>query len=210
MTIVAFLDDVTFPEAISRGSAGGPDWPAEIVTLGSGAEERNTPQSAPLRTYDVKYGIRRPNEAYAVLELYYAASGRMSGFRFKDWTDYRSSAPATAPAADDQALGTGDGATTDFTLTKTYTYAGHSFARRITRPRSGILVAVDGTPLLSGFSVDLDTGTVSFDVAPDLDAVLTWGGEFDVPVRFDTALNQIDMSGPLSGIPSIFLKELRE
>lgn len=210
MTIPAFLDDVTFPEAISRGSAGGPDWPAQIVALASGSEERNSSQSAPLRRYDIRYDQRRPNEAYEILKLYYAMSGRLTGFRFKDWTDYRSCAPTTTPAATDQSLGTGTGAQTVFLMSKTYTYVGHSFSRRITRPRSGVLIAVNGTPLLSGFTVDLTTGTVTFTSAPANAAALTWGGAFDVPVRFDSALDQVDMSGPISGVPSIFLKELRE
>lgn len=210
MVDTSFMNDVVFPEAISRGSVGGPDWPAEIVMLGSGREERNTPTSAPLRTYDARYGVRRPNEAYEILELYYVAMGRLRGFRFKDWTDYRSGPPATIPAPTDQALGTGDGTLQAFQLAKAYTIGSLSFMRTITRPRSGVLLAIDGEPLESGFSVNLNTGVVTFDTAPDADAEITWGGEFDVPVRFDCPLSQVEMSGPISGIPSIFLKELRE
>lgn len=210
MPDVSFMDGVVFPEHISKGSVGGPDWPAEIVTLASGREERNTPHAAPLRSYDARYGVRRPNEAYEILQLYYAAMGRLRGFRFKDWTDYRSGAPATGITASDQPLGVGDGATTAFPLRKRYAFAGNFFDRRITRPRAGVLVAIDGTPLVAGFAVNGTTGTVTFDAAPSDGAVLTWGGEFDVPVRFDCALNQVEMSGPISGIPSIFLKELRE
>lgn len=204
-----FMDAVVFPEHISKGSVGGPDWPAEIVTLASGREERNTPIASPLRSYDARYGVRRPNEAYQILELYYAALGRLRGFRFKDWTDYRSAGPATLPAATDQALGTGDGVTTAFPLRKRYSFGGQAFDRRITRPRS-VMVAVDGVTSVDGFAINLTTGLVTFDAAPAEDAVLTWGGEFDVPVRFDCALNQVEMSGPISGIPSIFLMELRE
>lgn len=211
MPDTGFMDAVTFPEHISRGSVGGPDWPAEIVTLGSGREERNTPLSSPLRTYDARYGVRRPNEAYEILQLYMVAMGRLRGFRFKDWTDYRSSPPATAPAATDQALGTGDAADVTFQLTKAYTIESLTFTRTITRPRVGILVAVDGAPLAEAdYAVNLTTGVVTFDAAPAIGAVLTWGGEFDVPVRFDCAMSQVEMNGPISGIPSIFLKELRE
>lgn len=211
MADTSFMDSVTFPEHISRGSVGGPDWPAEIVSLGSGREERNTPLSSPLRTYDARYGVRRPNEAYEILQLYLVAMGRLRGFRFKDWTDYRSGPPATLPAATDQALGTGTGVATQFQLRKTYEVAAQSFVRTITRPRAGILVAIDGAVLdPADFSVNLVTGIVTFDAAPAIGAVLTWGGEFDVPVRFDCALSQVEMNGPISGIPSIFLKELRE
>src|SRR5690606_23346607 len=110
----AFMDDAIFPIHVSAGSPGGPDWPAEIVTLDSGREERNTAWSAPLRTYDARFGVRTPAELYEVLSLYHVALGRLRGFRFKDWTDYRSAAPNAAPTATDQALGTGDGAATSF------------------------------------------------------------------------------------------------
>jgi len=210
MADTSFMDAVVFPEHISKGSVGGPDWPAEIVTLASGREERNTPVSAPLRTYDARYGVRRPNEAYEILELYYAAMGRLRGFRFKDWTDYRSGPPATPPAATDQALGTGDGVQVSFPLVKRYSFGASHFDRRITRPRAGIVVALDGLVVGAGVTVNLETGVVTFAAPPAPGAVLTWGGAFDVPVRFDCALSQVEMSGPISGIPSIFLKELRE
>ena len=208
MVDTSFMDDVVFPTAVSRGSTGGPDWPADIVSLASGGEERNSAYSRARRNYDVSYGIRTQNEAYEVLQLYYAAMGRLRGFRYLDWTDYRSCAPATSPTATDQALGTGDGATTAFQLSKRYSFSGHSFDRPIAKPYGAILVARDGTPLGSGFSVDLSTGIVAFTAAPALGAVLTWGGQFHVPVRFDGALSEIDLQGPTENIPSILLKEL--
>jgi len=146
-----FLDDVIFPLHVSQGTAGGPDWPAEIVELVNQFEERNTPISAPIRTYDAKYGVRRPDELYEVLKLYYVARGRLYGFRMRDWSDYRSGLPSVSPAFDDQLLGTGDGVTTVFYLSKAYEAASHSFSRRITRPVAGtVLIGIDDTPTLSG------------------------------------------------------------
>lgn len=210
MVDTSFMDGVVFPVQISRGSVGGPDWPANIVTKASGFEERNTPWSAPLRVYDAKYGVRTPNEAYEILQLYYAALGRLRGFRLLDWTDYRSAAPQTVPAATDQELGVGDGANKIFQLSKRYAVAGNSFDRKISRPFGTLLLAVNGVPTPGGWALNAATGRVSFTAAPAPGAVLTWGGQFHVPVRFDGKLDQVEMNGPLSGIPSIFLKELRE
>lgn len=209
--MAGFIDGAVFPIHVSRGSPGGPDWPAEIVELASGFEERNTPWASPLRRYDARFGVRTPAELYEVLSLYKVAFGRLRGFRFLDWSDYRSGAPHLAPSALDQALGTGDGVTTQFHLSKRYAFAGESFGRRITRPFGTILIAVDGVPTASGWSLDATTGLVSFDVAPAVDAELTWGGQFHVPVRFDCKLDQIAMrTAAVGDIPSIFLKELRE
>lgn len=206
-----FIDAAIFPIHVSQGSPGGPDWPAEIVTLGSGREERNTPWSSPLRTYDAKFGVRTPAELYEVLSLYHVARGRLYGFRFLDWTDYRSGVPGAAPTATDQALGTGNGVRTQWPLIKRYSFAGEVFDRVITRPYGTTLIAVDGVAAGTGWSVNVTTGVVTFTVAPANGKVLTWGGQFHVPVRFDCKLDQISLRTVAIGdIPSIFLKELRE
>lgn len=206
-----FMNSAIFPIHVSQGSPGGPDWPAEIVELASGREERNTRWSAPLRVYDAKYGVRKPEELYEVLSLYHAALGRLRGFRFLDWTDYRSGAPNAIPSRSDQQFGIGDGSTKAFQLSKTYSFAGHSFTRRITRPFGTILIAINGDNLASGWDLSGSTGIVTFETAPSNGAVLSWGGQFHVPVRFDCRLDQISLrTAAIGDIPSIFLKELRE
>jgi uncharacterized protein (TIGR02217 family) len=212
--VAAFLEDVRFPPEISRGSVGGPDWPAQIVTLDSGYEERNTRISAPRRTYDAKYGVRTHDELYDVLSLYYAAWGRLKGFRWKDWLDYRSGSPLLAPAATDQPIGTGDGATATFQLVKTYSSGSGSFVREISKPVPGsVLVAVDDVEQVEGtaFTVDTATGIVTFIAGhiPAEGAAVTAGFAFDVPVRFDCKMDQAELNGPLADISSIILQELR-
>jgi uncharacterized protein (TIGR02217 family) len=148
--MTAFMDAVVFPIHVSLGSPGGPDWPAQIVPLTSGHEERNTPWSQPLRYYDAKYGVRTRDELYEVLSLYHVARGRLRGFRFRDWTDYRSGPPHVAPTATDQPLGTGNGVRTAFQLVKRYSVAGEIHDRTITRPYGTTLIAVNGTLAGSG------------------------------------------------------------
>jgi uncharacterized protein (TIGR02217 family) len=208
------MDAVVFPVHVSRGSQGGPDWPAEIVTLASGIEERNTPWSAPLRSYDARYGVRTMAELHEILSLYLAALGRLRGFRFKDWTDYRSKSPNLAPTATDQTIGVGDGSTAAFQLLKTYSFGGQSFIREIKKPIAGtVLVAVDGTPqtITTDWTLDATTGVITFTGGnePGSGAVITAGYEFHVPVRFDARMDQIAVRGPIGDIPSIWLKELR-
>lgn len=205
----SFMDDVIFPIHVSWGTAGGPEWLVEIVEKVSGHEERNSPWSAPRRSYDARYGVRTHDELYEVLKLYHVALGRLRGFRLLDWTDYRSAAPQQAPTATDQALGTGDGTTTVFPLVKRYQVGAHVFDRRISKPYGTLLVAVNGTPTAEGWTASLSTGTITFSSAPANGAVLTWGGQFHVPVRFDGRLDQIAVRGPIGDIPSIPLKELR-
>ncbi|HTQ15685.1 MAG TPA: DUF2460 domain-containing protein [Rhizomicrobium sp.] len=202
--------DIRFPTAISLHSAGGPGRKTEIVTLGSGFEERNAVWANSRRRYDVGYGIRTLDDLHAVIAFFEARMGRLFGFRLKDFTDFRSCAPGTDPTALDQALGTGDGATTVFQLTKTYTSGPASWTRAVKKPVDGtVLVAADGTAVTSGTGIDATTGLVTFVTPPAPGAVLTAGFEFDVPVRFDTDTLSIDLSGFSAGdIPSIPIVEI--
>lgn len=205
----AFLDDVIFPVTISRGSMGGPEWLVDIVEHVSGQEDRNAIWSSPLRTYDARWAVRNQAELYQILELYLVSMGPLKGFRMRDWSDFKSCAPHLSPTGKDQVLGVGDGSKIEFDLWKTYSVGPHEFKRRIHKPYGHFQIAIDGVHQKSGVSVDMATGVVTFDVAPSLGAELTWGGQFHVPVRFDSKLDQTTLNGPYGEIPSIVLKELR-
>ena len=200
--------EVRFPDDISRGARGGPERRTQIVELASGDEERNASWANSRRRYDAAYGIRRADDLAAVVAFFEARNGRLYGFRFKDWADYKSCLPSGTPAATDQTIGTGDGATTDFQLVKVYSSGSQSWTRTITKPVDGtVMVAIDGTEVTSGWSVDTTTGIVSFTTAPASGAAITAGFEFDVPVRFDTdtldVTLDIERLGSITSIPLI-------
>ena len=114
--------------------------------------------------------------------------GRLHGFRFRDFADFKSCPPSGVVSPGDQPLGVGDGAATVFALTKTYA----DLARPIAKPVAGtVRVSVDGVET-AAFVVDPATGAVTFDAPPGMGAVLTAGFEFDTPVRFDT--DRIDVT----------------
>ncbi len=200
--------EVRFPDDISRGARGGPERRTQIVELASGDEERNASWANSRRRYDVAYGIRRADDLAAVVSFFEARNGRLHGFRWKDWADWKSCLPSGTPAATDQTIGTGDGATTDFQLVKVYSSGSQSWTRTIAKPVAGtVLVAIDGTVQSSGWSVDTTTGIVSFTTAPASGAAITAGFEFDVPVRFDTdtldVILDIERLGSITSIPLI-------
>ena len=101
--------EVRFPDDISRGARGGPERRTQVVELASGDEERNASWANSRRRYDAAYGIRRADDLAAVVAFFEARNGRLHGFRWKDWGDYRSGLPSTPVTPIDQALGTGDG-----------------------------------------------------------------------------------------------------
>uniref|UniRef100_A4WYW2 Glycoside hydrolase, family 24 n=2 Tax=Paracoccaceae TaxID=31989 RepID=A4WYW2_CERS5 len=203
--------EVRFPDNISRGARGGPERRTQIVELASGAEERNASWANSRRRYDVAYGIRRADDLAAVVAFFEARNGRLHGFRFKDWADFKSCLPSQTPSPTNQPIGTGNGAATQFQLTKRYTSGAQSWSRTITKPVAGtVTVALNGTPQASGWSVSTTSGLVTFTTAPAAGIAISAGFEFDVPVRFDTDTLDVTLDlERLGSITSIPLIELR-
>ncbi len=200
--------EVRFPDNISRGARGGPERRTQIVELASGDEERNASWANSRRRYDAAYGIRRADGLAVVVAFFEARNGRLYGFRWKDWGDYKSCLPSGTPAATDQVVGTGDGATTAFQLVKAYSSGAQTWARTITKPVVGtVSVALDSVTQASEWSVDTTTGLVTFTAAPENGTAITAGFEFDVPVRFDTdqldVTHDIERLGSITSIPLI-------
>lgn len=181
--------EIRFPANLSFGSVGGPERRTEIVTLANGYEERNTPWEHARRRYDAGVGMRSLDDVETLIAFFEARRGQLFGFRWKDWSDYKSCLPLSDVGFEDQIIAHGDGETTAFPLLKTYQSGEFSYARPITKPvKATVRVGISGDPLVETvhFSVDYDTGVVTIFDAPDVDTVITAGFEFDVPVRFDT------------------------
>ncbi|SFC45248.1 DUF2460 domain-containing protein [Tropicimonas isoalkanivorans] len=203
--------EVRFPDNISRGARGGPERRTQIVELTSGDEERNASWANSRRRYDVAYGVRRADDLATVVAFFEARNGRLYGFRYKDWADYKSCLPSQNPSATDQGLGTGDATAVTFQLAKTYTSGSQAWTRPVTKPVSGsVRVALDGAEQATGWSIDTATGLVTFDAAPGAGVLVTAGFEFDVPVRFDSDTLDVSLDiERLGSITSIPLVEIR-
>ena len=211
----ASFHEVLFPLDIALKSAGGPERRTDIVTFGSGREERNARWAHSRRRFDAGYGVKTFDALQQVVAFFEERRGQLYGFRWRDRLDHSSAAPAANISPLDQALGTGDGARATFQLTKTYgsTYA--PYTRSISKPVPGsVRVAVAGSEVVSGsaFTCDSITGVVTFlpGHIPASGAAVTAGFLFDVPVRFDTDYLEVDLSAFAAGaIPKIPLVEIR-
>ncbi len=200
--------EVSFPLPVAFHSTGGPVRKTEIVTLGSGHEERNAVWAGSRRRFEVGSGVRTLDDLHAVIAFFEARAGRLYGFRFRDFADFKSCAPGASLSPLDQPIGTGDGVATQFQLAKTYASGAGSWTRVITKPVAGtVRVAVAGSEVLSGFSVNAATGVVTFASAPS--GAVTAGFEFDCPVRFDSDALSINLASFQAGeAPSIPLIEV--
>ncbi len=192
---------IRFPLDISLASRGGPERATDVVTLASGREERNSRWAHSRRRYNAGYGVKSRADMAAVLAFFEERRGRFHSFRWRDALDH---------AAVDQAIGTGDGETVSFQLTKRYGASFDPYLRPITKPVAGTVVVKVG-----GLVVDVETdpltGIVTLETAPAAAAAVTASFEFDVPVRFDVDRLDIELSSfDAAEAPSIPLIEVRE
>ena len=203
--------EVRFPDNISRGARGGPERRTQVVELASGDEERNASWANSRRRYDVAYGIRRADDLAAVVAFFEARNGRLHGFRYKDWADYKSGLPSQAITATDQQIGTGTGSLQTFQLAKHYTSGAQTWVRTIAKPVAGtVRVALGMVEQMSGWTVDTTTGLITFTTAPAGGVIVRAGFEFDVPVRFDSDTLDVTLDFErLGSITAIPLLEIR-
>ncbi len=208
------FDEVHFPLRAGYGANGGPTFSTEIVTVQGGHERRNQNWSQARRRFDARPGVTSAAEAALLVAFFHARAGRARGFRLKDWQDYTSARDGvSAPHWQDQIIGTGDGAKTQFQLVKTYGDGAAAHTRAITKPASGsVRVGVDGTAYETGWSVDLTSGVITFAQAPAHGAVIRAGFAFDVPVRFESdRLNlATDRAGLAESKDGVMLIEVRD
>lgn len=201
--------DILFPLRWAFGTTGGPERRTDIVALGSGGEERNTPWAHGRRRYDAGAAMKSLDDLAELVAFFEARRGRLHAFRFRDALDFKSCAPSLAVGPNDQVLGEGDGARSAFLLRKLYGDSAAQYYRPIAKPVAGsVRVAVNGAET-TDFSVS-ESGAVIFEAAPAARASITAGFLFDTPVRFDTDRLEVSVehfnAGRIASIPLIEVK----
>lgn len=167
-----------FPVDISYGAQGGPEFKTNVIKVDSGHENRLSLWDAPLSRYDVAHAVKTQEDIERLNAFFRVVKGKLIGFRFKDWADYR---------AINQLLGTGDGTQVNFQLRKAYAFGAEVCYRTIFKPVAGtVKVYVNGVEQDSGWTMDTTKGLVSFLAPPASGALVSADFEFDIPARFDT------------------------
>ncbi|WP_099865113.1 DUF2460 domain-containing protein [Pararhizobium haloflavum] len=210
---MADFHEVRLPLRLALASSGGPTRRTDIVRLSNGRESRNARWMNARRRYEVGSSVKTLDDLYEIISFFEARRGQLHGFRFRDPLDHKSCAPGLVPSSGDQPLGTGDGETRIFDITKVYGDAGGSSVRRIAKPVAGtIMVARDGVPLSAfEYATDTTAGTITFadHAVPPPGATLTAGFEFDVPVRFNIDNLDINLTAFRAGqVPTLPLVEI--
>ena len=186
---MAAFHEVRFPEDVSWGSSGGPRFKTHVFETHKGYEYRNCEWQQPMMEFNVAYGIRTDSQILRVINFFNARQGRLHGFRYKNWGNYRIVG---------RPIATGDGFSTRLPLYKFYGPQAAKFYKRIRKIVAGSVsdVFVGGTPLVEGidFNIDYNAGEIALNNAPGFGVPVYGTLEFDEPVRFeeDSIQNVID------------------
>jgi uncharacterized protein (TIGR02217 family) len=171
--MTAFAEVRIDDDLIIYRTVGGPEFSTDVVIVDSGREQRNANWSLPLGSWELGERSMMPNDLLAMKNFFIARQGRAQGFRFKDWSDYRDEgAGVLLPIPD---------ASGSYQMHKMYPSGGINGQRKISKPVAGTIKVYSSGSLVAA-SVDTATGIVT-GISGD---ALTWTGEFDTPVRFDT------------------------
>lgn len=170
-----------FPLELSA-LAGTPTWAVDIIKLGGGAEQRVIRHADSLRRYDAATAIMIESEYRAVMRHFNARRAQGYGFPLKDRSFY---------TVTNEPLGTGGGIGSTNQLTLNEGDASNPYNREIYMPVQGTIqvrangnLKVENTDYTIAYT-GANGGRVTWLVSVS-GQTLTWSGEFNVPVRYDT------------------------
>lgn len=210
--------EVRLPIEVERGASGGPGFLTSVSVLTSGKEQRNSLWEVDRGRWDIGYGIQTRADALIVRDFFFARRGRLHGFRFRDWSNYKTEGSEKQPAGlstvDTGEPAEADGSTTTFQMYYVYSDSGSfSYTKKIHKPVEGtIKVYVEGAlqTETTDYTIDHTTGIITFTSPPEYNSDVEWTGEFDLPVRFDTdELEVVVTTKELLTQPSLPIVELK-
>jgi uncharacterized protein (TIGR02217 family) len=201
------------PPHIESGSQFSPTFSNVIQEAISGNEQRFGNWTKCRGIGDVSYGLLSTSSTFdadfrSIMAIYLAHRGSLIPFRFRDWTDY---------TVTDEVFGTGDGLKTGFQLIKTYdpsmillnTPGALTYVRNIALLASTPIIKIDGVTktVVTDYTISA-SGLVTFTSAPANGKLITWTGEFDIPVRFDGDIRVAPKEADIVSIISAPIKEV--
>jgi uncharacterized protein (TIGR02217 family) len=170
---MAFFEELLL-ECIAYGATGGPTFNTRQVPMRNGRVLRNANWSRPRYRYTFSYSNIAEADARDVVAAFIVCQGAAHGFRWWDRADY---------TAVREELGVTTTSPQTLQLTKTYGFGSGALVRPIRKPRAaGFQIYVNSVPVSS--VLDTTTGLVTVSVPPG--GFVTWSGEFDVPVTFES------------------------
>lgn len=199
---MAYLD-VLFPESISNECTVIPQF-NNVTTKGmSGRRDVQMNWDAPLRRYDVSHMVKDRSTLAQFIDFWITVRGTAYSFRFWDPSDYECGTVyvnSTISYVDKVTIGTGDGVETEFQLVKRYGGVINPLVRKITKPDPAVFrLYVNNVHVTTGFTLDAQTGIVTFSSPVTNGHVVAWAGHFWIEAYFENSDPRLVMSNPQVG-----------
>lgn len=221
-----FIDQYPPASVMKFGFVSSPRFSTSITAVASGSERRNRNWAHPLHRFTAPEAVECHEHLVALHNMWMVTAGPLHTFPFRDPLDFASRdlpAPGVEPTTGptDQVIGQGDGERAEFQLVRRYSYGGQFYDRSISHPVvSTVQVAMnamppaDVPPELDGpytWTVDRNSGVITFDKPVHEDLLITAGFLFDVEVRFesDDSYDGIVRSFRVSGHADLAFTEVR-
>ena len=189
----------TFPVKIAYGATVGPKYKTTVFEATSGAEQRNSLWVNGRIAMNVGTGITTDVELSKVISHFRNMKGRAYAFRIRDWSDY---------TLTNEIIGTGDGSTTAFQITKKYIDGSSTYTRTINLIVPGTISVTVGGTANTDFNLDVDTGVITFTSAPAASADIAVTCEFDIKARYDTDVLEMNLQAYKLGSSTINIIEV--
>jgi len=207
-----FLEEL-LPIRVRLGASIEEDFAVEIVTTAGGSEYRRLLHALPRYRWRITYKLLRAQIGSQIQSLHRRAHGRYAGFRVACLDDRSTHADGvSAPTPLDHPLPRLSAGV--YQLVKRYGVGGTPIGlgyptRTLFKPVAGsVVVAKNSVQIVSGVTVDTTNGRVTISPAPLITDVVTGGCLFDLPARFDSALQVSAVGGDVRDTGEIDLIEL--
>lgn len=173
------MSNALFPDLIGLKAerSAEPEFTTRIQRGVSGAEARAAMQAYPTVRFTLDYDVIRHGASVDLRQLkgfFLARRGAFDSFLFTDETDF---------SVTDQAIGTGDGTTTQFQLARTW---GYDASSQLTEPVMNVNAITNvkkaGTAT-TAYTIN-STGLITFTTAPTAGQAITWTGSYYYRARF--------------------------
>lgn len=211
------------PLEMTRQLSGGKGFRTLVNESDSGLEVRIRKFSRIRAQFNLRSRLMRVRENNPVLRtdietieaLHVVQEGKTHGFRWQHNNDHLIGDPDD-PTNDNQFLADGDDALTQIQVFRRYTYGVINYDRPIHKLEDmEYHVLIDNVELTEGggageYAIDIDTGVITLVTALAMGEELQFAGKFDLPVRFNVDLLDIDHElAALGEVPDIPIIELK-
>lgn len=166
------------------GWTGGPVFNTRIVRMATGRERRNAEQDQPQHVFSVPFNNISQSQYIPIKQMHLNRRGQWGCFLFLDRLD---------DVADDEFFAVAVGGDTEFQLSKWSIQDGVGYQSKVQAiyspdangdpVDSPVTITVNGSPT-TAYTLDRDTGVITFTSPRTAGQVLRWSGNFSRWVRF--------------------------